>query len=294
MMMPEAGNMPGSADTGLRACVLSFDDLGSALARPETLAAIRQALDCCGVVRILALTVEAPAVSRIAATLGPSREGRTACSLEGHDAIQVLITPARAGVDEARIRDSAHILHADYSHAELPPTYVMLHPRTPTPPLATCWVDMRRVLADLPLALRRRITSLGAVHAKVPDQVTARVHRDLAEVPAALRDQGPIHPLVCRHPRTGIPFLFLPVRRDSKIPGLPDAPARALLTELWDAVAASPHRLSMPIAQGELVVWDNLAMTHDKPAYPAGEAREVWFLTLGGALLQPARFDHGA
>jgi taurine dioxygenase len=170
----------------------------------------------------------------------------------------------------------------------------MLHPRTPTPPLPTTWVDMRRVLADLPAALCRRIASLGAVHAALRDQVTAGVHRDLARMPAALRGQGPVHPLVCRHPRTGVPFLFLPVRRDSLIPEMTDAAAYALLCELWDAVVASPHRISMPVGQGEVVIWDNLAMTHDKPAYPAGEAREVWFLTLGGAPLQPAEAGDGS
>lgn len=290
MTMLEAATMAA----GPEAHVLRFDDLDAALAGPDALSAIRRALDDHGVVRLRSPEVRATAVSRLAAALGPSLEGRTPRSLEGHDAIQVLATPAQTAPDAARAGDSAHILHADYSHAERPPAYVMLNPRTPAPPLPTTWVDMRRVLAGLPAALRRRIAPLGAVHAALRDQVTAGVHRDLARMPAALRGQGPVHPLVCRHPRTEAPFLFLPVRRDSLVPGLADAAAHALLTELWDAVAASPHRIAMPVGQGEVVVWDNLAMTHDKPAYPAEEAREVWFLTLGGAPLQSAEAGQGA
>lgn len=158
----------------------------------------------------------------------------------------------------------------------------------PSDPAWHSWVDMQAVYRDLPATLKQRIAGLRCIHPSYPEVVSAGVHRDLKDLPADIRDKGPAHPLVVRNPGTGEPSLFLSVRRDARIPGMEAAESRALLTELWDIVEASPHRWRSLVRGDDILIWDNIGTVHDRPPFSAREARKVWFANLAPVVPQAA------
>lgn len=262
-------------------------DLGDLVGMDGFAGLLRDTLDRHLVVLLKADVIEPEAMGGLAALLGAPRTPRGA-AVPGQK-MALFRTGARADATAQEAEDIAHILHVDYSDLEAPPAYSLQHQRSPNAaPLPALWVDMRRVLAALPASLRRQIEPLRARHSPFQDQVNVGVHRTVRDMPADIRAKGTLHPLVCRDTHTGAPYLFLPVRRDSEIDGMPADDSRALLTALWDAVDAAPYRFSAPVRTGEIAIWDNMAAVHTRAPFPLTMPREVWFATIEGSRPAPA------
>jgi taurine dioxygenase len=85
--------------------------------------------------------------------------------------------------------------------------------------------------------------------------------------------EGMIHPLVCRHPETGRPHLYLGRRRLAWVHGLSLEESEALLDELWH-VASEPSRAwTHEWNPGDLVLWDNRCTMHRRDAFDASTRR---------------------
>jgi len=82
-----------------------------------------------------------------------------------------------------------------------------------------------------------------------------------------------MHPLVCRHPETLRPHLYLGRRRLAWIEGLSYDESEALLDELWH-VAAEPSRAwTHEWNPGDLVLWDNRCTMHRRDSFDASTRR---------------------
>jgi taurine dioxygenase len=125
---------------------------------------------------------------------------------------------------------------------------------------------------------------------RVPDELRPRVHGALVKHDGTynsggyLREgaiaaddprcsEGTVHPLVCRHPETGRPHLYLGRRRLAWIEGLPIQESEALLDQLWQ-VAGEPSRVwTHEWSVGDLVLWDNRCTMHRRDAFDASTRR---------------------
>ena len=72
--------------------------------------------------------------------------------------------------------------------------------------------------------------------------------------------QGMLH----RHPRTGRSLLYVSQQCTIDIEGLPDDENEALLEELFDHLYAEGLVLEHHWREGDLVIWDNVAVQHGR------------------------------
>lgn len=126
----------------------------------------------------------------------------------------------------------------------------------------TQWADVGAILDDLPPDLHRRLQSLDARHdmgrglgfiTKAGADITERT---AAEYPGVER------PVVATHPRTGRRYLNVNSGFTRSIVGLPAADGDALLADLFEAVATSPHQYRHSWTEGEFAIWDERATQH--------------------------------
>lgn len=144
-------------------------------------------------------------------------------------------------------------------------------PYLPSPYLAGCLhalqVDPEAVgtrfasgylaLERLPEALRQRVEGLRALH--VRERVFDRTNRltDLQD-----GDMCTVHDVVRASQHTGRKYLFVNQAWTALIIGLPEAEGRALQDELSEHFYAEDAIYEHKWAEGDLVLWDNLAIQH--------------------------------
>lgn len=148
----------------------------------------------------------------------------------------------------------------------------------------TWWSNQYQVYEDLDEATRRRIDGLQLItynpFVRRLKGGAPRQYRDLSSPPISAVHP---HPLVGTHPETGRKFLYLDAATEVEIPGLSQSAGEQLIAELR-AHAAQPgyfyrHRWSV----GDVVLWDNLATTHRRPAFDADQRRVLKRISLAGA-----------
>ena len=124
----------------------------------------------------------------------------------------------------------------------------------------TRFASGQHVLRKLPEDLRRRIEGLDAL--AVISVVQS--HRDVAyDPPAYLPQQS--RPAVIPHPVTGEPILYVTDMQTARLEGLAQAQSDALLGELFAHLYASDNVHQHDWRNGDLVIWDNIALQHSRP-----------------------------
>jgi alpha-ketoglutarate-dependent taurine dioxygenase len=119
-------------------------------------------------------------------------------------------------------------------------------------------------LDTLPEALRARIDGL---HARHVSGIINRSADPADEVPIADFGQtlSTVEPLVWTHPRTGRPLLWACEQMTKEIVDLEPDDGEALLLELFAHLYSPANRWEHEWHQGDLVVWDNVAVQHSRP-----------------------------
>ena len=86
-------------------------------------------------------------------------------------------------------------------------------------------------------------------------------HRAVAfDNPAFLPQQ--LRPAIIAHPATGEPVLYISEMQTARIEGMPRPESDALLARLFAALQAPDNVYEHRWRNGDLVIWDNIAMTH--------------------------------
>lgn len=124
----------------------------------------------------------------------------------------------------------------------------------------TGFASGRRAYETLPDALKARIAPL---------QVTFM--QTLADKARLAYDPPPealtlVRPLVMRHRITGRPIVYANESSAARVEGLGPAASDALLAELFAYLYGPGNELHHHWQPGDLVVWDNLALQHCRPA----------------------------
>ena len=147
----------------------------------------------------------------------------------------------------------------------------------------TYWSNQYRVYDDLDEATKRRIDDLKLItynpFVRRLKGGEALRYRDPKQAP--ISDAYP-HPLVATHSETGRKFLYLDAETEVEVLGLEADEGAALIAGLR-AHANQPqyfyqHRWSV----GDIVLWDNYATLHYRPAFDANQRRILKRISLAG------------
>lgn len=257
-------------------------------------ALLKEALAQHLVLRFRGQTITPAEMVRLASAFGPLIDVRApsvpqAIHVPGHDMIQVLSNGLDAqGRRHGDGNNSEQIWHTDSGQWEVPPGVVFFYgTKIPSPPPETAYKNMIKVYDALPQAMKDRIRDLRVIHHMYPRSVDIKVHREGASLPLEQRANGGTKPLVRRHLATNAPFLYLPTRRDSVIPGLSESQARALLDELWAFANSQDFDWSGPTEIGDVILFDNAATVHRRQGWPDTQRRDVWHLLAEGDSATP-------
>jgi alpha-ketoglutarate-dependent taurine dioxygenase len=132
----------------------------------------------------------------------------------------------------------------------------------PSPP--TMFVSAAQAWKTLPDELRTRIEGRSAEH--VHDISYERSGGDATVLTAQFDDDDCAStPIAHRHPRTGETLLYVCQQMTSTISDLPKAESEALLEDLFDHLYAPQNVFEHNWREGDLVMWDNLALQHARP-----------------------------
>lgn len=155
------------------------------------------------------------------------------------------------------LADSELAYHSDLSFCPKPFDAISLHAvQVEDGQSSTLFVDATLAYARLPDELKQRIR----------DCRTLQIYgynltgRNFADLPSQMPRH--IHPLVMTHPRTGEKILMSSKNHSACLPDLEEAESTALLDELFAHMYSPDAILEHVWRNGDLVVWDNLAIQH--------------------------------
>jgi alpha-ketoglutarate-dependent taurine dioxygenase len=156
------------------------------------------------------------------------------------------------------------LFHSDMMWAETPTELLSLYGlEVEQPSVPTVFVSAAHAWDTLPDELRRRVEGMHAVH--VTGQ---RLRGTDTETLLTIKHERPrsvTKPVVLRHPRTGRSILYVAQMMTSHIIELAPDESDALLDELFAHLYAPEGSWQQDWRDGDLVLWDNLAVQHARP-----------------------------
>jgi alpha-ketoglutarate-dependent taurine dioxygenase len=179
--------------------------------------------------------------------------------------------------EEAGIAPFGRLLyHSDMMWSDKPCQLLSLYgvsveqPATPT-----VFVSAKEAWKTLPPALRARIGGRYAEH--VHDNSYRRSGGDADVMTAKFDDDDKVRlPIEYHHPRTGESLLYICQQMTSAIADMPAADSEELLEELFQHLYDPANVFEHQWFEGDLVMWDNLALQHARPNVQAkGPARTL-------------------
>ena len=169
------------------------------------------------------------------------------------------------------------LFHSDMMSFSRPCASLSLYGEEIESPVApTIFASSTDAWNTLPEELRAHVEGLHAVHGH--DETYADRDNDEGDVliPVFTEAQTAITPVALRHPRTGQTVLFVSQQKTLALVGLEHDASEALLEELFTHLYQPSGLYRHYWAQGDLVVWDNLAVQHARGNVPLkGPARTL-------------------
>ena len=139
------------------------------------------------------------------------------------------------------------------------------------PSMPTMFASLVHGYRRLPAELREQVARLTAVHSVDLTVDTGRVGfekrarlLELPVYPPEATHPRQTYPVLKPHPRTGAPMLFLSEMHTSHIEGLDSAHSEALVQRLFTHLYDPACLVTHDWAQGDLLIWDNVALQHGR------------------------------
>lgn len=172
--------------------------------------------------------------------------------------------------------------HIDYGFFPEPYTHLSLYGlEVPGSGSETHFVNGVLAAATLPGALRDRVAGLRARQvldlASATGQYDIRADRAPAVEPLAQMTR----PVLWPHRDTGAEILGVWQQQTDRLEPLAEHESRALLGELYAHLYRPEHIYVHRWAPGDLVLWDNHALQHGRPAVGTAEARTLRRVCIG-------------
>jgi taurine dioxygenase len=134
----------------------------------------------------------------------------------------------------------------------------------------TRFANAARAALRLPNALRDKISNMEAVAFLTPVQS----HRHAPYSASAFFPQHS-RPAIFPHPETGEPVLYVSEMQTGRIGNLPQAESDTLLDQLFATLYTADNIYEHRWANGDLVLWDNIALQHSRPDLAAHKPRRL-------------------
>jgi taurine dioxygenase len=192
--------------------------------------------------------------------------------------------------------DAGRVWHTDSSYMKVPSRGSLLYavevPRDDRgQPLGdTLFASMTAAYDALPEAMKRRCEGLQAVH-----DYTVQYERRLAKVRAAGGQRAAldsstrervapvVHPVIRRHPRSGLPCIYVNLAMVTEVVGMDEAEGLALRDELVAFATQDRFVYRHRWNEGDLVMWDNTSTQHLAIAdYALPQRRLMYRTTVAG------------
>lgn len=233
----------------------------------ETIAFLRRQFDATGLLVFHDVSIDRPYQVYLSEILNghvpPTEEEAIAGAVKQGDFMITNRDPDSAA-PEGRL-----MFHCDSMWSDEPFEVLSLHAIEIEPPvLPTMFVSAVSAWKALPDDLKERVGGLNALHVPGPDYVHER-RRSLyqGELVQGRRSRVPTYSqhLAWTHPRTGDTILFITQGMTREILELDWNESEDLIEELFDVLYAPERVYEHEWREGDLVVWDNLAVQHARP-----------------------------
>ena len=174
--------------------------------------------------------------------------------------------------------DNSAPFHCDYSFTHAPLPFVSLYGLEVRGGVApTAFVDCVAACRELPARLRARIVGRNVLHASdivgVGQRSSGSLRGDATRAPANVRSA--LHPAILPHPATGDEVLFINANLSVAVDGLSRPESDGLLAEIFAFLYAPERIYEHRWREGELLIFDNLAVQHTRMRGPARKLRRM-------------------
>jgi taurine dioxygenase len=137
----------------------------------------------------------------------------------------------------------------------------------------TIFASARRAYECLPVALKRRLEGLTALHCYNYSPAKLEMRIRAADLPPG--EPCAVHPVVRPHPATGDRTLYVSPRNTDRILELGKEESEDLLEELLQYINAGDNLYSHRWSVGDLLIWDNNSILHGRTAYDVKYQRRL-------------------
>jgi taurine dioxygenase len=165
----------------------------------------------------------------------------------------------------------AEVWHSDWSFQAVPPAGTCLYSIT-IPPIGgdTGYINQHKALAEMPPSLREKIEGKMAIHSArtgySPDGLFGNKEqesdRSMRIIVSEEANETHRHPLIRRHPETGVEGLFGCFGYIIGIEGMSDKDSRELLMEVYHWQTRDEFIYMHSWQENMLVMWDNRSVLH--------------------------------
>jgi taurine dioxygenase len=193
--------------------------------------------------------------------------------VEGHPEIYVVSNVIVNGEPIGSLGAGEATWHTDMSYLAIPPKASMLY-ALEVPPTGgnTYFCGMYHAYDGLPDALKCRVAGRMLKHDGTYNS-GGYLRQGVTAGDDPMTSPGAWHPLVCTHPETKRPTLYLGRRRNAYIQGLTLAESEALLDELWAIATREEFTWGNQWQVGDLVLWDNRSTMHRRDPFDPSTRR---------------------
>jgi taurine dioxygenase len=174
--------------------------------------------------------------------------------------------------------DGALLFHSDLAFTPEPLPGLSLHAlEVPSNGAPTVFASAETAAAEMPPDLRARVTDRRAVNV-----YGFRLPYDRRMREADLPPGSPVteHPVVDRRPRGDAEVVMVNELHTDRILEVSERESEDLLARLFAVLYAPRRQYRHEWQVGDVLVWDNVALQHSRPAFPHAEARTLQRVTI--------------
>lgn len=180
------------------------------------------------------------------------------------------------------VPEGALLFHSDFIFTAEPSLGLCLY-ATEVPPggSPTSFADAVRAARLLPPELRAGVLGRKALNVfDLSDQRGDVRFREAALGPETPLSPRYAHPVLMRHPTTGQELLSVNEMQTDRIVGMGGQESEETLEALWSVLYGPENTYSHRWRVGDLVIWDNIAVQHGRPAPPRDVPRTMRRVTM--------------
>ncbi|MEM7305297.1 MAG: TauD/TfdA family dioxygenase [Planctomycetota bacterium] len=187
------------------------------------------------------------------------------------------------------VAGTGRMWHSDYSMFDDPLSMTMVAPRViPEAKRKTMYIDMVRVLAEMPDELRTRLEGRRFFHeATWYYKIQPKdIDRAIAELIEEFRELSPgaWHPSILTHPVTGEQMLYASSGFTTKVEGMTYEEHNAYLKELFAYIEQERFIHEQDWRVGDILLWDNRPFIHHASTVRPGEQSCSYRISLNDGL----------